>query len=124
MESKTGTIVAAGCSFSSASYEGFSFNSGRLCLRTHLGSPPPSSRMHVVIHSSVLCVVGVVLLRGKAEVWCKVWIPKKGSDAFNNILVKYFTRFGSNHDHVTLETGASRQFFVNDRVELPRVLER
>ena len=79
--------------------------------------------MHVVIHSCVLCIVCVVFLGGKAEVRCKVWIPKKGSDAFNDISVKHFTRFGSNRDHVTLKTRASRQFFVNDRVEFPRILE-
>ena len=80
--------------------------------------------MHVVIHPSVLCVVRVVFLGGKAKVWCKSWIPKKGSDAFNDVAVKNFARFGPNLDHVTLETWTTRKFFINDCIQLPCILER
>ena len=124
VESKMGTMVVAGCSFTSTSSEVVIFISGHLDLRTHLCSPPPSSCMQVVIHLSVLCVVCVVFLRGKAEVQCKVWVPEKGSDAFNNILVKHFTRFGSNCNHVMLKMWVSWQFFVNDHIEFPCVLEQ
>ena len=80
--------------------------------------------MHIMIHSSLLRFVCVVFFRGKAKIWCEVRIPEKGSNAFNNIAVKNFARFQADLDHVTLKTWASREFFVDDGVQLPRIFER
>jgi hypothetical protein len=77
-----------------------------------------------MIHSSVLCIIGVVFLRGKAKIGCEVGIPKKGSDTFNHVTVEDVTHFGTNHDRVMLKVRTSRKLFVNDCIHLLCVLEQ
>ena len=79
--------------------------------------------MHVMIHSSILCIIGVVFLGGKAKMRREIGIPKEGSDTFNHVAVENVTHFGANHDRVMLKMRTPWKFIVNDSVHLPGILE-
>ena len=59
--------------------------------QTHLCGPPPLARMHVMVHLYALGIIRVVFLWREVEVWREGWIPKEGSDAFNDVSVENLT---------------------------------
>ena len=47
--------------------------------------------MHVMVHSYALGIICVVFLWREVEVWREGWIPKEGSEAFNDVSVENLT---------------------------------
>ena len=80
--------------------------------------------MYVVIHPYVLGIICVVFLRCQVKKWGEGGVPKKGSDAFDNVSVINFTHFVTNRDHVALKTRTAQKIFINDSIQLPRIIER
>ena len=80
--------------------------------------------VHLVEHACLLGFVGEMLLGFEDEVCREVGIPKKCPYTFQGVAIVDFKGFPCDDNLFTVKTWPSRgQVFINDPIELTRVLE-
>ncbi len=81
--------------------------------------------MHIEIHSNGLVWVRVVPLGGEHEYARKLGVAIERTDAGDNVAVEDLERLSSDDDFASYETRTARgEVIVDDRIELPDILER
>lgn len=93
-------------------------------MLAHLCSPPPFPALHIVKQANGPVLIRIVSLWNEYKMRGKLWVPKKCTNALENIAKVYVERLARNNNLLALKAWTAGNLFVDYPVEFVRGIER